>query len=142
MEKKDDLRVQVIKDEVNTPESQQEREQAINKYISMYLRNLGIPTNLLGYRYVTYAIALCIKFPEKIHAVTKELYPETGKKYGTTGSRVERAIRNAIEVGWERADTDAIDKIFGHTVSFKKGKPTNSEFISTIAEEIRNNYQI
>ena len=145
MTEKNDYQMQVTKEkeEANgTLEAQQTREREVKKLIAMYLRELGMPTHLSGYRYVSYAIAVCIDSPEKIHAMTKELYPETGKKFRTTGSRVERAIRSAVDVAWERGDLDAISKIFGNTVSSRRGRPTNSEFIAMIAEQICINYQI
>ena len=145
MAEKNDYQMQVTEEKDGTnsdSELQQTREWEVKKLIAMYLREMGMPTHLSGYRYVSHTIAVCIYYPEKIHAVTKELYPETGKKFGTTSSRVERAIRNAVEVSWKRGNIEAITKIFGNTVSDRRGKPTNSEFIAMIAEQIRINHQI
>ena len=145
MAEQNDYQMQVTegKEKANgISELQQTREREVKKLIAMYLRELGMPTHLKGYRYVSYAIAVCIDYPEKIYAITKVLYPETGKKFGSNGSKVERAIRNAVDVCWERGGFEEINKIFGNTVSSKRGRPTNSEFIATIAEQVRINHQI
>ena len=105
--------------------------------IQEMLLSIGIPPNIYGYAYITYAVELLIKDSEYQHYVTKGLYVDIAKKYHTTPSRVERAIRHAIEVAWSRGKMDTIDSLFGYTVSNGKGKPTNSEFIVTLADKLR-----
>jgi two-component system response regulator (stage 0 sporulation protein A) len=101
------------------------------------LREIGIPAHIKGYNYAREAILLSIEDEEIINAVTKSLYPQIAKKFNTTSSRVERAIRHAIEVAWERSDAKVHEKYFGSTFSSFKGKPTNSEFIAQIADKLR-----
>ena len=96
----------------------------------------GVPAHIKGYRYLREAILIAVEDREVINAVTKVLYPEVAKRYNTTASRVERAIRHAIEVAWDRGDLETLQKYFGYTVSIAKGKPTNSEFIAMIADRL------
>ena len=98
------------------------------------IHEIGVPAHIKGYQYRREAIILTIKDMDMINAVTKVLYPEVAKKFNTTPSRVERAIRHAIEVAWDRGDIETLQKFFGYTVSNIKGKPTNSEFIAMIAD--------
>lgn len=98
------------------------------------IHEIGVPAHIKGYQYLREAIILTIKDMDMINAVTKVLYPEVAKKFNTTPSRVERAIRHAIEVAWDRGDIEVLQKFFGYTVSNIKGKPTNSEFIAMIAD--------
>ena len=98
------------------------------------IHEIGVPAHIKGYQYLREAIILTIKDMDMINAVTKVLYPEVAKRYNTTPSRVERAIRHAIEVAWDRGDVEVLQKFFGYTVSGIKGKPTNSEFIAMIAD--------
>ena len=98
------------------------------------IHEIGVPAHIKGYQYLREAIILTIKDMDMINAVTKVLYPEVAKKFNTTPSRVERAIRHAIEVAWDRGDIETLQKFFGYTVSNIKGKPTNSEFIAMIAD--------
>lgn len=100
------------------------------------LHQIGVPAHIKGYQFLRDAILLTMNEPEYINAVTKRLYPEIAKKNGTTASRVERAIRHAIEVAWDRGDLETLQKYFGYTVSNAKGKPTNSEFIAMIADRL------
>ena len=100
------------------------------------IHEIGVPAHIKGYQYLREAIILTINDMEMINAVTKVLYPEVAKKFGTTPSRVERAIRHAIEVAWDRGDIEVLQKFFGYTVSNIKGKPTNSEFIAMIADSL------
>ena len=95
-----------------------------------------MPAHIKGYQYLREAIILTIRDMDMINAVTKVLYPEVARKYATTPSRVERAIRHAIEVAWDRGDLETLQKFFGYTVSNIKGKPTNSEFIAMIADHL------
>lgn len=105
--------------------------------ITKYLRDMNIPAKIYGYSYLRDAIEMVILDTECIHAITKELYPEIAKKYKVTNpSRVERDMRYAIEVGWQRGNCNLQNRIFGYTIESEKGKPTNSEFISMLADYI------
>ncbi|MGL4773794.1 MAG: sporulation transcription factor Spo0A [Clostridium sp.] len=105
--------------------------------ITTIIHEIGVPAHIKGYMYLREAITMVVNDMELLSAVTKELYPSIAKKYNTTASRVERAIRHAIEVAWGRGQVDAINKLFGYTVQHDKGKPTNSEFIAIIADKLR-----
>lgn len=105
--------------------------------ITNIIHEIGVPAHIKGYMYLREAIIMVVNDMELLSAVTKELYPSIAKKYNTTASRVERAIRHAIEVAWGRGQVDAITRIFGHTIHTEKGKPTNSEFIAIIADKLR-----
>lgn len=105
--------------------------------ITKVLHELGIPSHIKGYQYIREAIGIIYERPETIGGITKELYPELASKFDTTVSRVERAIRHAIEVSWNRGNWDLMEEIFGHSVDIDKAKPTNSEFIVTIADKLR-----
>jgi len=105
--------------------------------VTNLIHDLGVPAHIKGYQYLREAIIMAVMNQEIINAVTKSLYPLLAKKYETTPSRVERAIRHAIEVAWNRGEIAVHDKIFGYTVNSNKGKPTNSEFIALIADKIR-----
>lgn len=105
--------------------------------ISEVLHDLGVPAHVLGYHYLRHAILMTVEDMTVINAMTKVLYPSVAKEFNTTGSRVERAIRHAIELCWERADIDVLHKVFGYTVSVNKDKPTNSEFIALVADNLR-----
>ena len=96
------------------------------------LHEIGIPAHIKGYHYLRDAIMMAVNDMDVLNAITKILYPTVAKKYRTTSSRVERAIRHAIEVAWSRGKLDTLDELFGYTVSTGKGKPTNSEFIALI----------
>jgi two-component system response regulator (stage 0 sporulation protein A) len=101
------------------------------------LHEIGIPAHIKGYLYLREAIIMVVQRVELLGGVTKELYPSIAKKFATTPSRVERAIRHAIEVAWSRGNVDLIHKLFGHTVNSDRGKPTNSEFIAMVADKLR-----
>lgn len=101
------------------------------------LHRLGIPAHIIGYPYLTDAIVLAVRDKNNLNKITHVLYPEVANKYGTTPSRVERAIRHAIETAWNRGDVDILIEVFGNTISIDKGKPTNSEFIALISDRIR-----
>lgn len=105
--------------------------------ITSIIHEIGVPAHIKGYMYLREAITMVVNDMELLSAVTKELYPSIAKKYNTTASRVERAIRHAIEVAWGRGQVDAINKLFGYTVHNEKGKPTNSKFIAIIADKLR-----
>lgn len=105
--------------------------------ITKILHELGIPSHIKGYQYIREGIGIIYERPETIGGITKELYPELATKFDTTVSRVERAIRHAIEVSWNRGSWDLMEEIFGHSVDIDKAKPTNSEFIVTIADKLK-----
>ena len=105
--------------------------------ISRMLHSLGMPSHIKGYQYVREAISMVYSNPEIVGGITKELYPELASKFDTTVSRVERAIRHAIEVSWNRGDWDLMEEVFGHSVDIDKAKPTNSEFIVTVADKLK-----
>ena len=105
--------------------------------ITNIIHEIGVPAHIKGYMYLREAITMVVEDMELLSAVTKELYPSIAKKYNTTASRVERAIRHAIEVAWGRGQVEAINKLFGYTVHNDKGKPTNSEFIAMVADKLR-----
>ncbi len=108
----------------------------LERRVTAIIHDIGVPAHIKGYQYLREAIGLAVEDMEVINAVTKVLYPAVAKKFGTTASRVERAIRHAIEVAWDRGDLETLQKYFGYTVSNAKGKPTNSEFIAMIADRI------
>ena len=101
------------------------------------MHQIGVPAHIKGYQYLRTAIRLSVEDPEMISAVTKILYPTVAKTYHSTSSRVERAIRHAIEVAWDRGDVDVLSSYFGYTIQNTRGKPTNSEFIAMIADRLR-----
>ena len=109
--------------------------------VTNIIHEIGVPAHIKGYQYLRDAIILSVNDIEMLNSITKILYPTIAKKYQTTPSRVERAIRHAIEVAWSRGKMDTIDALFGYTVSTGKGKPTNSEFIALIADKIRLEYK-
>ncbi len=119
------------------PAARLSREAAdLEAAVTDIIHEIGVPAHIKGYQYLREAIILTIRDMDMINAVTKVLYPEVAKRYGTTPSRVERAIRHAIEVAWDRGDIEVLQKYFGYTVSNIKGKPTNSEFIAMIADSL------
>ncbi len=120
-------------------EKQEERSKKtdIEGQITKLIHLVGIPAHIKGYQYLRSAIMMTYEKPELINSVTKELYPTIAKLYGTTSSRVERAIRHAIEVAWDRGDYEVLSEMFGYTVQRAKGKPTNSEFIALISDNLR-----
>ncbi len=105
--------------------------------VTEILHEIGVPAHIKGYHYLRDSIMMSVERPEIINAVTKQLYPAVAKKYETTSSRVERAIRHAIEVAWDRGDIDVLNSYFGYTIHNDRGKPTNSEFIAMIADRLR-----
>lgn len=122
-----------------------EKEKRDSKYIandievviSDIMRQIGVPAHIKGYQYLRTAIKLSIEDSEMLASVTKLLYPTVAKMYSTTSSRVERAIRHAIEVAWDRGDVDVLSSYFGYTIQSQRGKPTNSEFIAMIADKLK-----
>lgn len=105
--------------------------------VTEIIHQIGVPAHIKGYHYLREAIILSVKNSEIINSVTKLLYPTVAKTHGTTSSRVERAIRHAIEVAWDRGDIDVLNSYFGYTIHNSRGKPTNSEFIAMIADKLR-----
>lgn len=123
---------------ISTPvESRSKGPMDLETEITNIIHEVGVPAHIKGYMYLREAITMVVNDMELLSAVTKELYPSIAKKYNTTASRVERAIRHAIEVAWGRGQVDAINRLFGYTVHGDKGKPTNSEFIAIIADKLR-----
>ena len=109
----------------------------LESQVTKIIHQIGVPAHIKGYQYLRTAIIMAIKDTEVINSVTKILYPSVAKQYSTTSSRVERAIRHAIEVAWDRGDLDVLNSFFGYTVQNSRGKPTNSEFIAMIADNLR-----
>ena len=109
----------------------------LESQVTRVIHQIGVPAHIKGYQYLRTAIIMAINDTDIINSVTKVLYPEVAKKYLTTSSRVERAIRHAIEVAWDRGDIDTLNSYFGYTVQQGRGKPTNSEFIAMIADNLR-----
>lgn len=110
--------------------------------VSQALHKMGVPANIKGYRYLITAIELCINDMDMLSSVTKQLYPTIAKRYDTTPSRVERAIRHSIEVAWNRGQIDVLDAVFGYTINTRKGKPTNSEFIAMLSDKLRMSHSL
>ena len=115
---------------------QQENGTQMKNLVTGVIHEIGVPAHIKGYQYLREAILIAVEDMDVINAVTKALYPAVAKRFGTTPSRVERAIRHAIEVAWDRGDLEVLQKYFGYTVSNTKGKPTNSEFIAMIADRL------
>lgn len=109
----------------------------VEMMVTNIIHEIGIPAHIKGYQYLRHAIMMVIDDLDIINSITKELYPTVAKDFNTTPSRVERAIRHAIEVAWDRGDTEVLNSFFGYTIANSKGKPTNSEFIAMIADRLR-----
>ena len=105
--------------------------------VTEIIHQIGVPAHIKGYHYLREAIIMSVNDPDIINSVTKQLYPSVAKRFSTTSSRVERAIRHAIEVAWDRGDVDVLNSYFGYTIHNTKGKPTNSEFIAMISDKLR-----
>ncbi len=110
---------------------------SIEMKVTEILHQIGVPAHIKGYHYLRKSILMSVETPEIINAVTKQLYPSVAKQFDTTSSRVERAIRHAIEVAWDRGDIDVLNSYFGYTIHNGRGKPTNSEFIAMISDKLR-----
>ena len=121
---------------INFPENKKD-ERNLEALVTNLIHEEGVPAHIKGYQYLREAIMMVVNDIEVINQITKQLYPDIAKKFHTTPSRVERAIRHAIEVAWSRGKADEVENIFGYTVSATKGKPTNSEFIAMIADKLR-----
>ncbi|MBR6915021.1 MAG: sporulation transcription factor Spo0A [Clostridia bacterium] len=114
----------------------------IETQVTKIIHQIGVPAHIKGYQYLRTAIMMTVSDSNIINSVTKVLYPSVAKQYSTTTSRVERAIRHAIEVAWDRGDVDTLNSYFGYTIQNSRGKPTNSEFIAMIADNLRLKYKI
>lgn len=135
-------KVSFINKEIRAPyiEIQQDKKNGtdnLEALVTNIIHEVGVPAHIKGYQYLREAIMMVVNDIDVINQITKQLYPEIASKYHTTPSRVERAIRHAIEVAWARGQIDTVESIFGYTVSTSKGKPTNSEFIAMIADKLR-----
>ena len=127
---------------INPYENKEEYiERNLENDVTDIIHEIGVPAHIKGYVYLRYSIMLAVNDPDILHSITKVLYPTVAKKFQTTSSRVERAIRHAIEVAWGRGKMDTIEELFGYTINTCKGKPTNSEFIALIADKIRLEYK-
>ena len=122
--------------------AQKSQEPDIEIIVSDIMHQIGVPAHIKGYQYLRTAIILSVSDTEMLNSVTKILYPTVAKQYETTSSRVERAIRHAIEVAWDRGDVDTLNSYFGYTIQNNRGKPTNSEFIAMIADNLRLKYKM
>lgn len=134
--------IERIKDICSAPEENKlntvtKSKRDLETNITMYIQQLGVPAHIKGYQYIRDAITMVIDDMDTINSITKLLYPTVAKHYNTTASRVERAIRHAIEVAWDRGNPEILNEFFGYTILGSKGKPTNSEFIALIADKIR-----
>ena len=119
-----------------SPEKKKDEEN-LEALVTNVIHEVGVPAHIKGYQYLREAIMMVVNNIDIINQITKQLYPDIANKYNTTPSRVERAIRHAIEVAWGRGQTETVENIFGYTISAAKGKPTNSEFIAMIADKLR-----
>ena len=121
----------------NFGSNERDPEADLETQVTKIIHQIGVPAHIKGYQYLRSAIIMTMNDTELINSITKQLYPSVAKQYGTTSSRVERAIRHAIEVAWDRGDVDVINSFFGYTVQSARGKPTNSEFIALVADSLR-----
>lgn len=117
--------------------SSKKQQAGLELQITKIIHEIGVPAHIKGYQYLRSAIRMAVEDMDILNSITKQLYPDIAKEYHTTSSRVERAIRHAIEVAWGRGKMDTLDALFGYTIHAGKGKPTNSEFIALIADKIR-----
>ena len=126
-----------IGEPLRAPVPKRSAPQSIEALVTGIIHEIGVPAHIKGYQYLREAIIIAVNDMDVINAITKVLYPQVAKTFQTTPSRVERAIRHAIEVAWDRGDLDTLQRFFGYTVSNTKGKPTNSEFIALIADKLQ-----
>ena len=122
---------------VDIPANGEKNQENLEALVTNIIHEVGVPAHIKGYQYLREAIIMVVNDIDVINQITKSLYPKIAYKFNTTPSRVERAIRHAIEVAWGRGDQQTVEKIFGYTISAAKGKPTNSEFIAMIADKLR-----
>ena len=126
---------------INAVAAPEEKNYDLEQDVTDMIHEIGVPAHIKGYQYLREAIMMSVEDPAMISSITKSLYPTIAKRFQTTPSRVERAIRHAIEVAWSRGRMEALDAMFGYTIDTGKGKPTNSEFIALIADRIRLSYR-
>lgn len=122
---------------IGTQNETEPMKRDLEKDVTDMIHELGVPAHIKGYQYLREAIMMSVEDMDMLNSITKILYPTIAKKFQTTPSRVERAIRHAIEVAWSRGRMETLDALFGYTINHGKGKPTNSEFIALIADKIR-----
>lgn len=127
----------VVKNSPAEPNSEKLTLEDVESQVTEMIHEVGVPAHIKGYSYLRAAIMLVLEDRQLIESITKLLYPTVAKRFNTSASRVERAIRHAIEVAWNRGDTDTLNSIFGFTINQSKGKPTNSEFIAMISDKLR-----
>jgi len=137
-----DSRPSLLSRPMTTTVEEPMQQRDLDILITKIIHEVGVPAHIKGYGFLREAIALVYRDIDMLGAITKRLYPGLAKTYNTTPNRVERAIRHAIEVAWNRGNVDALTKLFGYTVSMQKSKPTNSEFIAMIADKLRLEYQV
>ena len=125
---------------IQIPQVSKDDDDTVEALVTNVIHEIGVPAHIKGYQYIREAISMVYDNPEIVGGITKELYPTLAGKFDTTVSRVERAIRHAIEVSWNRGDWDLMEEVFGHSVDIDKAKPTNSEFIVTVADKLRLEY--
>ena len=130
-------RLEEMRQSLNQRKQHSRTETSIESMVTSMIHEIGVPAHIKGYQYLREAIILAVRDMDVINAITKVLYPQVAKTFATTPSRVERAIRHAIEVAWDRGDLETLQRFFGYTVSNTKGKPTNSEFIALIADKLQ-----
>lgn len=135
------VRLREVKENGVTPKGGDARTD-METQVTKIIHQIGVPAHIKGYQYLRTAILMTVADNDMINSVTKILYPTVAKKYATTTSRVERAIRHAIEVAWDRGDVDVLNSYFGYTIQNNRGKPTNSEFIAMIADNLRLKYKL
>ena len=133
--------VQKEKNKETEPVQSIEKSHDLEKDVTDMIHDIGVPAHIKGYQYLREAIIMSVQDPQMISSITKILYPDIAKKFQTTPSRVERAIRHAIEVAWARGKMETLDRLFGYTINTGKGKPTNSEFIALVSDKIRLRYR-
>ena len=126
-----------VSENLRLPAPRRNSKTSIESMVTGIIHEIGVPAHIKGYQYLREAIIIAVNDMDVINAITKVLYPQVAKAFQTTPSRVERAIRHAIEVAWDRGDLDTLQRFFGYTVSNTKGKPTNSEFIALIADKLQ-----
>ena len=123
-------------------EDSESKDSKVEIEISKLLHSLGIPSHIRGYQYIRESVYMMYENPDMLGGITKSIYPEIAIRFDTTASRVERAIRHAIEVSWSRGDYEIMEELFGHSVDYDRSKPTNSEFIATLADNLRLKQQL
>ena len=131
----------VYNDKINGRRNTASDESDMECVVTEIIHQIGIPAHIKGYHYLRTAIMLSVEDPDMINCITKLLYPTVARTYETTPSRVERAIRHAIEIAWDRGDVDTLNSYFGYTIHTSRGKPTNSEFVALIADKLRLKYR-